>query len=299
MRILLTGGTGFIGGRLTRALVDAGHDVVCLCRSDSSAARAAEIGAEVVRGDLAAPESLPVALEAAAPTHVAHLAAEIATQRDEDRIRRVNVDGTRALVEACRGRPLERFLFLSTVVRGEAHGETLTEDGPIPTTTAYGRSKAEGERMVFAAHAEWGLPAVVLRPSHVYGPGGWLAALLADRLFRIPGKGDNWWDVVHVDDVVAACVLLLERGEPGEAYHVVDDTPITMNDFFGLVTQALGRRPFGHVPVWLARLIGGKGPVDAAVRSARSSNAKLRALGWRPRWPSAAEGVPPVVEAMT
>ncbi len=298
MRVFLTGGSGFIGNRLVRALTGAGHQVVCLSRSGQTSAALHEAGAEVLSGDLLASDTVAGCVREARPTHVAHLAAEIATQRSQHRIESLNVQGTETLVEACRGLDLEGFLFLSTVVRGEAKGETFDEEDVIPATTAYGRSKQAGDSIVMHAHREWGLPAVILRPSHVYGAGGWLAEIVHSRSFRIPGKGDNLWDVVHVDDVVSACALLLEKSPAGEIYHVVDDTPITMNEFFEHVARALGRKPYGHVPVWMAKIIKGSGPVASAVRSARSTNNRLKALGWTPRHPSCAEALPDVLREL-
>lgn len=292
MRVFVTGGSGFIGLRLVRALIGAGHQAVCLSRSGKTSALLAEAGAEVLSGDLTDPAAVRSCVVEARPTHVAHLAAELATQRSRERIEQINVRGTEALLQACRElEDLKAFLFLSSVVRGEASGETFTEVDAIPATTAYGKSKERGDGMVLRAHAEWGLPGVVLRPSHVYGPGGWLAALLRDPFFRIPGKGDNWWDVVHVDDVVSAGMLLLEKHPAGEIFHVVDDEPVTMSDFFASVADALGRKRYGHAPVWLARILKGFGPVTAAIRSARSSNTKLKELGWSPVFPRSSKGV--------
>ena len=142
-----------------------------------------------------------------------------------------------------------------------------------------------------------GLPAVVVRPSHVYGPGGWYAHELIPRLRQrgrlgVIGRGENTWDVVHVDDVAAALVLAGESAPPGSSYHVVDDEPITFYDFMALTAEQLGVGPPRCVPVALARLLAGANAVDAVIRSARSSNAKIkRELGWRPRFPHAREGV--------
>ena len=186
-----------------------------------------------------------------------------------------------------------RIVFSSTVVTGDAHGALLTEDMPLPVATPYGRSKQEGERMIL----ESGLPAVVMRPSHVYGPGGWYAHELLPRLrqpgrFAVIGSGENLWDVVHVEDVAAALVLAAQQAPPGATYHVVDDEPITFYDFMALTAAALGVGPPRRIPASLARLVAGRNAVDAVVRSARSSNAKIkRELGWSPRFPTAREGV--------
>ena len=103
------------------------------------------------------------------PDCVIHLAAEIASQRDEDKVREVNVEGTRRLLAACvalaGAEPASgpRFVFSSTVVTGDAHGALLSEEAPLPVRTPYGRSKQEGERLVL----ESGLPAAVSVP-HTY-----------------------------------------------------------------------------------------------------------------------------------
>jgi nucleoside-diphosphate-sugar epimerase len=298
MRVFVTGGSGFIGSRLVQTLVASGHQAVCLSRSGETSARLAELGAEVLSGDFLSPDTVRGCLHEARPTHVAHLAAEIATQRNKERIDKINVRGTETLVAACRDLDIERFLFLSTVVRGKANGEIFCEDDVIPATTAYGKSKQAGDEIVMHANREWDLPAIILRPSHVYGAGGWFAELLADSGFRIPGKGDNLWDMVHVDDVVSACMLVLEKAPAGSIYHVCDDQPIVMNDFFARVAEALGRKPYGHAPVWLAKALRGSGPIVAAVRSARSSNARLKELGWTPRYPNSADAIPDVVKAL-
>ena len=240
-----------------------------------------------------------------------HLAAEIASQRDTAKLQEVNVGGTRRLLEAClalgeagpqagaQSRPaLPRFVFSSTVVTGDAHGGLLDEESTLPVETPYGRSKQECERMVLDS----GLPAVVIRPSHVYGPGGWYGEELVTRLrqpgrLAVIGSGANLWDVVHVDDVAEAILLAVEEdAASGRVYHVVDDEPITFYDFMALTASELGVGPPRRIPAALARIVAGRNAVDALVRSARSSNARIKAeLGWAPRFPTAREGVPDAV----
>jgi len=297
MRVLVTGASGFLGSVCCARLLDAGHEVLALVRRPGSAPP----GTTPVLADLTDAGALRTAVADAAPDALLHLAAEIASQRSEAKIRAVNVDGTRALLDACAAlATAPKVVFTSTVVTGDAHGALLTEDTPLPVTTPYGRSKQEGEAMLAAS----GLPWVVLRPSHVYGPGGWYAEELITRLkapgrFCVIGSGDNLWDVVHVDDVADACVAAIERAPSGTVLHVVDDEPISYADFMGLTARALGLGAPRRIPAVLARVAAGRHAVTAVVRSARSDNSRLkRELGWAPTYPSAATGVPAAVAAL-
>ena len=311
MRIFVTGASGFIGNALCTQLLARDHEVSALVRRPGSAPS----GTHPVAGDLSDGALLSEALSAERPDCVIHLAAEIASQRSAEKIHAVNVEGTSRLIEAClalagpdpaRG---PRLVFASTVVTGDAHGALLEEDTPLPVETPYGRSKQAGERMVLDS----GLPAVVIRPSHVYGPGGWYAQELVTRLrapgrFAVIGAGQNLWDVVHVDDVALALTLAAEqarateqtnateRAQAGPIYHVVDDTPIAYYDFMALTAKALGVGRPRRIPAAVARLVAGPAAVAAVIRSARSSNAKIkRELSWAPRFASAQVGIPDAV----
>jgi nucleoside-diphosphate-sugar epimerase len=296
VRVLVTGASGFLGHAVCDELRARDHRVAALVRRPGSE----PAGTEPIGGDLTDAARLSAAVRSAEPDSVIHLAAEIASQRDRAKIESVNVEGTRRLLDACLQAGSPRLVFTSTVVTGDAHGERLDEDSELPVETAYGRSKQAGERMV----RESGLDAVVIRPSHVYGPGGWYADEIVGRVrgpgrFAVVGRGDNWWDVVRVEDVASACVDAAERAPGGSLYHVVDDEPIRYYDFVALTAEAAGVGPPRRIPAWLARLAAGGDPVAAAVRSARSSNQRIkRELGWTPRYPTAREGVPDAVAAL-
>jgi nucleoside-diphosphate-sugar epimerase len=302
MRALVTGASGFIGGVLCQQLLEQGHEVCALVRRAGSEPE----GTYGLEGQLSDAAALADALARARPDCVFHLAAEIASQRSERKLREVNVAGTQRLLDACVGlagsEPAAgpRIVFASTVVTGDAHGALLSEDQPLPVQTPYGRSKREGERLVLSCE----LPAVIVRPSHVYGPGGWYASELIAHLrqpgrFAVIGSGRNLWDVVHVEDVASALVLAAERAPAESIYHVADDQPITFYDFMALTADALGLGAPRRIPAAVARLVAGGNAVDAAVRSARSSNAKIkRELAWQPRFPSAREGVPAAVAGL-
>jgi nucleoside-diphosphate-sugar epimerase len=293
MKAFVTGASGFVGHAVCAELQARGHEVTALVRSPGSEPD----GTTAVQGDLGHAAPLTHLLEAAAPDCVFHLAAEIATQRDQAKIEEVNVHGTSRLLGACETATSARLIFMSTVVTGDAGGAVLDESSPLPVQTTYGRSKQRGEELI----RDSGLPSVILRPSHIYGAGGWYASELVKRLRQasrlvVIGSGRNWWDVVRVEDVATACVDAAERAPDGAVYHVADDEPITQYDFVALTAQALGVGKPRRVPLWLASLVGGAGPARAVVRSARSSNAHIKQeLGWAPRFPSAKQGVPDAV----
>jgi nucleoside-diphosphate-sugar epimerase len=293
VKALVTGASGFLGHAVCAELLAREHEVAALVRRPGSE----PAGTAPVAGDLGAGGGLGAVLEGIRPDCVIHLAAEIATQRDQRKIEEVNVEGTRRLLAASAAAGGPKFLFTSTVVTGDAGGAVLDESTSLPVHTAYGRSKQRGEELVRAS----GLPSVIIRPSHVYGAGGWYAEEIVGRLrqpgrLAVIGSGENWWDVVRVEDVASACVEAAERAPDGAVYHVVDDEPIRYYDFVALTAQALGVGAPRRVPAWLARRVAGADPVSAVVRSARSSSELIkRELGWRPRYRSAREGVPDAI----
>jgi nucleoside-diphosphate-sugar epimerase len=298
VRVLVTGASGFVGRVTCAELSSRGHDPVAMVRRPGSHPD----GTDEVVGDIAAEDGRQLidAVASAAPDCVIHLAAEIASQRSEEKIRATNIEGTRRLIGAAREAGGPKFVFCSTVVTGDAGGRLLEPDKPLPVETPYGRSKQEGERLL----RESGLPHAIVRPSHVYGRGGWYEKEFVNRLlqpgrFAVIGRGDNWWDVVRVEDVADALVSAAERGPDGAVYHVVDDEPIRYYDFIALTAKALGVGPPRRIPAALARLVGGRHAVTAVVRSARSSNARLKeALDWTPQYPSSQTGVPDAVAAI-
>src|SRR3954447_5772743 len=263
MRVLVTGASGFVGRATCRELQERGHEVIALVRRPGSEPP----GASAVEGDISKGDesSLNAPVAEARPNAIIHLAAEIASQRDQRKVLATNVDGTRRVVAAAKASGTEpKLVFCSTVVTGEAHGELLEPGKPLPVTTPYGRSKQEGEQVIAAS----GLPHAIVRPSHVYGPGGWYEEEFVNRLrqpgrFAVIGRGDNWWDVVRVEDVAGALADAAEHAGSGGIYHAADDEPIRFYDFIALTAKAMGVGPPRRVPAGLARMAAGRHAVTA------------------------------------
>lgn len=303
--VLVTGASGFVGRALCSELRSRGRRV-------RAAARHAAAGPwdEVVALDLAQ-GTLPRSLTDGVDT-VFHLAARVharaCSAEEEAEHYRVNLEGTRRLVDHVGGSEVRRFVFFSTVKAaadpGQARGD---EDLDAPPDTAYGRSKRAAERLVLAAGAGEELHAAVLRLTPVYGAGSkgelrrMLEAVAARRVPPLPEVG-NRRSLVHVGDVVAAALLAAQRPEAaGRTYIVEDGQAYSTRRIYDAMRRALGRpAPRWQVPVGVLRLAarggdlvgalsGREPPFDSAalhrlLGSAWYSSARLqRELGWVPR----------------
>ncbi|MBN1192325.1 MAG: NAD-dependent epimerase/dehydratase family protein [Coriobacteriia bacterium] len=241
MRVLVTGGAGFIGSNLVHALLSGGHEVTVI--DDFSGGSMANIhpAAGLRRIDITAPE-LAAAVLAVRPEVVIHLAAQVSVAvsiEDPEFDRRVNVGGTRAVAKAAVDAGARRVLFASSAaVYGEPHELPLTEGSPASPAVPYGCSKlaAEGELAELLRPA--GVDFACLRFANVYGPRqkaegeGGVVAQFASRMALgtapvIYGTGSQTRDFIFVADVVGACIRAAEfegtlalPGENGPAYNI-------------------------------------------------------------------------------
>jgi nucleoside-diphosphate-sugar epimerase len=255
----VTGGSGFIGGKLLQRLVDEGRSVRALARSVSAAARVAELGAEPVRGDLDDPISLTAGADGAGVAF--HLAAHLGEWGAWEDFERGNVVGTRNVLAACEEAGVERFVHCGTEAALMA-GEPLVqvdETAPLrPDSRApYPATKAKAEQAVRAASRE-GFETVALRPRFVWGRGDttllpeMVATVEAGR-FAWVGGGRNVTDTTHVDNVVEGLILAAAKGRSGEAYFVTDGEPVVFRQFVGELLRSQGVEPPDRsLPAWTA-----------------------------------------------
>src|SRR3954464_13028710 len=168
---LITGATGFVGSHLAEACVGRGLTVRALARPGSDVALLERLGAAVCRGDLADAASVPAALDGA--DVVFHTAAKVGDWGPVEEYRAVNVGGLRNLLEACKGRPLKRFVHFSSLgvyAARHHHGTDETEPLPKRHIDGYTQTKTEAEQLALQYQREHGVPVVVLRPGFIYGP---------------------------------------------------------------------------------------------------------------------------------
>lgn len=258
---LVTGGTGFVGRYLVRALCEAGERVRVLARDPTKMSALPAV--EHWRGDVTDARTLRgVCRGVSRVYHLAacgHVSAVSGAARAE--FMRVNVDGTRNLLEACsRERPEKLVHFSSTAAMGLIPSSSIDENALPRPITPYQQSKFESERVALELGGALGIPSVVVRPCMIYGPGGKgefykFAALMRRGLFPRVGLGPSLTPLVHVRDVVKGALLAAERGRSGEVYLLASATSIPLADLRRLIVQAWGTRafyPFVPTPLMLA-----------------------------------------------
>jgi nucleoside-diphosphate-sugar epimerase len=255
----VTGGSGFIGGRLIERLVGDGQKVRALARSDAAAAKVEALGAEAVRGELG--DRAAMAAGAAGTTVAFHLAAHLGEYGPWEDFERGNVEGTRNALAACAEAGVKRFVHCGTEAALMA-GEPLVhvdETAPLrPDSRApYPATKAKAELAVHEATRE-GFATVAVRPRFVWGKGD--TTLLPEMVATVEagkwawvGGGSNVTDTAHVDNVVEGLVLAAEKGRAGESYFITDDEPVVFREFVSAMLQTQGVEPPSRsLPAWAA-----------------------------------------------
>ena len=279
MRVLLTGGTGYIGAVVAESLAAAGWDVLAITRNDAGAARLRSAGHEPVSGDLRdAARLADLAGRANAVVHVA------ATQ-DRD-MAEVDTAVTHALLDALAGSGKPLLYTSGCWVYGSAPaGTLLDEDSPTDPVPVYAwRPPLEAELLAAAPDVR----TIVIRPGMVYGRGGGplnqFAEMAADGRPRHVGDGENHWTLVHVDDLAALYVVALEMAPPGTLWNAVHGDPVRVRELAAAATAG-GGFAGGPVawPVDEAAAELGPGVAEALTRDHRISGERAhRLLGWHP-----------------
>jgi len=249
MEVLVTGGNGYVGHHLVDALLARGDRVrvLVLPGEDVSSLVARDVDVHV--GDVCRPETLTAPMRAV--DGVVHLAAMMHVWRPLHEYRAVNVSGSEHVCRAAMAAGVHRVVHMSSSsVYGMTGPLPYVETSPLaPFPDPYPVSKAEGDHLVLRLAAEEGVPAVVLRPDQIFGPGDRLhfaatAARVQAGRGIVVGRGDNLVPLVYVTDVVDALLLALEHpAAVGEAFNVTATTPLTQQQFLDAIAAEMGAAP--------------------------------------------------------
>lgn len=265
--VLVTGGTGFVGSAVVRALLRAGHgDVRVLARPTSPRANLAGLSVRVLVGDLTDPSSLRGAV--AGVRTLFHVAGHYRLwARRPDAFYGVNVEGTRHLIEAAAAAGVERIVYTSSVATLASGGGQPSSERDRATAADlcghYKRSKFEAERVVERLAARLGLDVVIVHPSAPIGPRDRRPTptgrvVLDAAAGRMPGYVDTGLNIVHVDDVGEGHRLAAVRGRRGERY-VLGGENLPLREILARIAHHAGRRPprlrLAPGPLWPLALL--------------------------------------------
>jgi nucleoside-diphosphate-sugar epimerase len=310
MKVFVAGATGALGRQLVPMLVDRGHDVVGMTRTESKRDLLRALGAQPVVADALDPDAVAAAIGEAEPEVIVHQLTAIPASvnlRNLDRdfvlTNRLRTEGTNHLLSAARAVGARRFVAQSYAAwpYARAGGAVKTEEDPLDPDPPRGVRETMAaikhlERAVTGASWVEGL---VLRYGGFYGPGTSLQLdppteqleMIRKRKFPIVGGGTGVWSFIHIEDAAAATADAVERGEPG-IYNVADDDPAAVSEWLPALASALGAPPPRRLPRWLGRLFAGEAATVMMTEIRGVSNAKAkRELGWEPIHPSWRQGL--------
>jgi nucleoside-diphosphate-sugar epimerase len=253
MRVLITGGSGFIGSNLALYYRERGHEVITLSKEATAAEteNAQELrasGVEVVVGSVTDAGLVAQCCRGAALVH--HVAAAMREASVPDRVFwDVNVGATRTLLDACRREGVKRFVYCSSIgAIGKTPDKPADERSPCRPRDIYQVTKKAAEDLCLEYHRREGPPVSVVRPADVYGPRDRRLLKLFRGLkrgrFAMIGKGDNEHHMVYIDDLVQGMALAAGTDQAvGQVFILAGEAPVTVRELVSILARELGVRP--------------------------------------------------------
>ena len=302
MRVFVAGATGVMGRQLMPRLLEAGHRVAGMTRTESKRAELWDLGVQPVVADALDPEQVAAAVAEAQPDVIVHelTAIGVFDPRHFDRAfaatNRLRTEGTDHLLSAGQAVGVRRFVAQSYAAWPYARigGPVKSEDDPLdPAPPRHMRESLAAIRHLEEAvlGADW-TEGIVLRYGAFYGPGTSMSPgseqleMIRKRKFPVVGDGGGLWSFVHVADAAEATMAAIEHGRRG-VYNVVDDEPAAVADWLPALAQQIGAPRPRRVPRLVGRLFAGEAGAVMMTEIRGASNAKAkRELGWQPAHPS-------------
>lgn len=259
-KALVTGATGFLGGHIVRCLLDRGHQVRALYRTQATLATLDGLAIEAVPGDVTDPRALKEAMSGGLDL-VFHVAASTASWKPHfAQQTRINVEGTANVVRAAREARIGRLVHTSSVSVYGLTDQTISESSPLlgrDSWINYARSKALGEDAVREGMAR-GLDAVICNPTHILGPGdrhNWARLILLVDQGKLPGVPPGSGAFIDVREAARAHVAAAERGRSGENY-LLGGEECSFLDLVQRIGRQLGKpAPERPIPAFVLKLL--------------------------------------------
>ncbi|MBI3593036.1 MAG: NAD(P)-dependent oxidoreductase [Nitrospirae bacterium] len=259
MKALVTGATGFIGSHLVDALIRKGFDVTCLVRGASNLQYLEDLNVRLAKGDCVDRESLSDAVKGV--DYIFHIAGLTKARCEADSFN-ANVKGTDNIVrKTLENNPnIKRFVYLSSLAAAgpSCDGNPLKEDCETAPVSVYGKTKLEGERIVYGQRGN--MPITIIRPPAVYGPRD-KDLLLFFRMVKsglIPYWGKCYYSFLYVEDLINGIILsALNENAEGEIFFMSDGNIYCTDDIVDAIADAVQRRPIKmSIPRFIMPLIG-------------------------------------------
>jgi nucleoside-diphosphate-sugar epimerase len=275
VKVFVTGGTGFIGGEAARQLRQRGDEVTCLVRSPEKAAKLRELGCELIAGDLGDEGAIRTGMEGCdAAIHAAAMYEVGIPAKRRPTMWEANVAGTERVMKVALETGVPRIVYVSTVgVFGNTRKQVVDESYENPETdftSYYEETKLEAHKLVRRMISEQELPAIVVQPGGVYGPGDTsqvadlLEQFFAGKLPLLPFP-ELGICMTHVEDIAGGILLALDKGRLGETY-VISGPVTTMREAIETVARLSGRKaPKRALPTPLMKAMIPIGPLVGKV----------------------------------
>jgi nucleoside-diphosphate-sugar epimerase len=303
MKVFLTGATGAVGPATVRELIDKGHEVRAVVRSDDKAAQVRALGAQPVFVDLFDGDAMKQAVDGCEA--VLHLATNVpplrrmASKKGWVTHNRLRMIASELLVDAALSTGASTFVKESVSFVYPDSGDTWIDETVPPDETVPMLQPTLNSERQFERFTKAGGRGVVLRFANFYGPTARSTdealRLARWRLAMLAGRPGSYVSSIHTDDVASAAVAALDA--PAGVYNACEDEPVVRRQYADSFAAAFGLSKLHILPPWLTRLTAGSSS-KATTGSWRVSNRKLReATGWAPRYPSVREGWPVVAQA--
>ncbi|MFW9924624.1 MAG: NAD-dependent epimerase/dehydratase family protein [Candidatus Thorarchaeota archaeon] len=285
MAILITGGTGYVGGNLLEELITNKSewkidpkDIYVLVRENSNTEKIKKLGVNLVTGDLADPESLKKAVKG--KSIIFHLGAVVLDQSPPELLQKVNVEGTEVLLAAfAEEKDKKKFVFVSTwgVYGYRVKPKPMKENQPFDPTTDYHKSKVEAEKIVQRYHTEYNIPITIARLPMILGPGDTLTTprvvqAFFDNKVKMIGKGKNLFSAVHVKDAARAIITMGLNSNGNGGIYNVKSFDVSQKDYWEVHMRAINYdQKIPVFPHWLAMLYAWTKEVSAKIKGTGTS----------------------------